>query len=492
MKIEIKKILCSAVALLGTLCVLAPKDLAAQSDRNIVIMIDLSGSISGPILEQERNAARTLLNYFINDPQRPKVAIGTFYEAYNETINASDFARIISNGLVADYGNEAAGTGLFGVLNNMVKKPGPGYTDLGQAITVAQNLLTAAPKPSTNYIVLITDGMATKPGPQADGCPCGCPESYAVAKNVANSAHSAGTIIFPVYFSSIDSATSPDFCLPEHYQYAAEILKNDVANQPQFFFEGGGALTGLFGKVACAISCDDSDPCTQDSCNDANGQCVHTPDTNDADSDGVVNCKDLCQGADSQLGTNCNEATPIGGCTKVGTFTCGPQGSLFCASAVPLDPMACFGCVQNRVTEARNATLSAFTGNIMSVRSFALRLKKLAKKNKKVKKLAMEAISKLSLLENEVAAQLVGIPEVVSECQDTTSCRIMSTATTSAGLQIVASTLRDHSTALIKASKKFKKLFNKKDKAQVKAMPSLYDASLSSLNNLPKRFDLCS
>ena len=49
-----------------------------SAEANIVVMLDLTGSIERADLEKEKAAAKELLDYFQSANPRPRVAIGTF------------------------------------------------------------------------------------------------------------------------------------------------------------------------------------------------------------------------------------------------------------------------------------------------------------------------------------------------------------------------------------------------------------------------------
>jgi len=248
---------------------LAPRTVMAQelcgqtTDADIVIMIDLTGSISNSALGLERNAAKILLDVFAPANPRPRVAIGTFngpcdQPSQGDCASLIDNARLLSD-LTDDYG--APGSGLFATIDGISRGPNSGQTDLSAAIDVAQGVLDGA-SGQGRHIILISDGTPTIPNPDP-GCElvqgsgpndfhvCECTAADNAALAAKDNAEAAGTQIFAIHFDDGSGFTCPG------EPVGGTSFMRELATTASTFFEGTDDLSGVFDLIAADIICDD-------------------------------------------------------------------------------------------------------------------------------------------------------------------------------------------------------------------------------------------
>jgi len=285
-------------------CAYVPPLCGTSANADVVIMIDRTGSLSASEMTQQKNAAKTLLNFFSFATIKPKVAIGTF------NVQLVPDARIeLYGNLTTTYGHDNPGdTGLYEVINN-IPSTGSGSTDLSAGISVAQAELSAHAQSSNRYIVLISDGIANEPDGANPGSCSDHNPGYA-ANVAASNAEAAGTKIIAVHFGD-DGICNPGV--------GAAFLQGIIATAPATYYEGNGNLSGIFFLISEALVCDDGHACTQDIC--FYGQCVSTPIGGDSDNDGVSDCLDQCPGGDDNL---------LGQACSVGSGSCSGSGVKIC------------------------------------------------------------------------------------------------------------------------------------------------------------------
>ncbi len=258
------------------------------TEADIVMMIDLTGSISNGALTLEKSGAKTLLDFFAGADPKPRVAIGTFNGPCSKPnqggcLDADDRARILS-GLTDDYGIDGnPGSNLFATINDIEKGPNSGQTDLSAAINAAQSAL-AAGAAAPGYIILVSDGTPTIPNPD-DACPqvrgpndfhvCDCPAADAAAIDAKLVAEAAGTQIFTIHFDDGSGFTCPG----EPAGGIAFMLA--LASTPAMFFEGTEDLSGVIDQIAADITCDDdvvfcngAEACIADECQSSGDPCA--------------------------------------------------------------------------------------------------------------------------------------------------------------------------------------------------------------------------
>jgi hypothetical protein len=298
---------------------------ALSQTSNVVIMLDLTGSTSLSDLESAKEATRNLLNTFENLSPKPRVALGSFNNQAG--VDPSKAARILTGAsLTESYGTSAPASGLYQTLNSL---PNPvGYTDIAAALRVAQTELELNATSGARYIVLVTDGTANRPGGNSyGGCgACGCENADASAKTAATEIRNKGTRILVIHYAGTSNIVE---CEGEPKK-GLDFLKFELLSNQSDLFESSQALTPIFGKIACAVGCSDDDPCTIDSCDEVSGVCSFTPNTNDTDQDGILDCSDSCRGNNALLGTSCS--VPQGSCSIAGTYECGATGEVICAT----------------------------------------------------------------------------------------------------------------------------------------------------------------
>ena len=281
-----------------------------SADADIVIMIDRTGSISSSEMAQEKNAAKTLLQFFDGALVQPRVSIGTF------NVQSGPDARILAS-LTDLYGQDNPGnTGLFQTINEVVPSSGSGNTDISAAITVAQAELAAnAQSVDNRFIIIISDGITNEPD-ASDPSSCSAGNPGAAASDAADAAELAGTKIFAIHFGDDSPCASGT---------GVTFLQNIIATAPTMYYEGNSDLSGVFTEISEAIVCDDGNTCTRDSCD--NNICVWTPIGDDSDGDGVADCLDQCPGGDDTLlGDECSSG--VGACQNSGVKICQCLNSL--------------------------------------------------------------------------------------------------------------------------------------------------------------------
>ena len=388
---------------------------AELNSANVVIMVDLTGSTSDQDLERERAAARNLLQTFQQLSAPPRVAIGSFNVPDPTAVGPTNSARIVDGGaLTSSYGDLATATGLYGVINRL---PAPdGFTDISAAITAAQLHLESQGGTGARFILLISDGTSNRPGSDVySSCePCGCPNAQAAFEKAAEDAKAKGTTIFAVHFEG----SRVNIVCPNEPAAGLAIMKDKIASSTATFFQGTQDLSGVFSQVSCSVKCDDSDPCTVDSCNATSGACEHAPATSDRDSDGILDCRDSCRGNDALLGTAC---TPTGGCSTVGQYVCGGDGAVTCVDR-SANTAACYNCTKKSVTTslariklARKTALNAFTQAVKDLGT----LKRGNKASQQYAKLALKQVQRRYRNASSVVAR---IPVTYLQCADTVRC----------------------------------------------------------------------
>jgi hypothetical protein len=293
-------------------------------------MIDRTGSINSTEMAHEKNAAKTLLNFFDGAITPPRVSIGTF------NVQSGPDARILAS-LTDIYGQDNPGnTGLFQTINEVVPSSGSGNTDISAAITVAQAELAAnAQSLDKRFIIIISDGITNEPD-ASDPSSCSAGNPGAAAAAAADAAELAGTKIFAIHFGD-DSPCAAGT--------GVTFLQNIIATAPTMYYEGNSDLSGVFTEISEAIVCDDGNTCTRDTCE--SNICVWTPIGDDTDGDGVADCLDQCPGGDdTQLGDSCSAG--VGACQNTGSKVCQCLNSLtpngttcqIVCNAQPGDPTA--------------------------------------------------------------------------------------------------------------------------------------------------------
>ena len=361
---------CSFVAALLVSLLFALLSAAAQSPvAKIVIMMDLTGSTSPSDLEIEKNAARSLLNTFSSAPEssRPYVAIGSF--------RVTDFgpAMIIPGAeLTNAYGSPTPASGLYQVIDSIVEIGG--YTDLAAAINVAQGHLNASSVVGPSYIVFISDGTPNRPGaPEYTNCDeCGCQVAYAATNAAATAAEQLGTKIFGIHYAGNGVAICNGPGLEREPLKGMAFMREEIATNPAYYYQGNGDLSGVFSQVSCAISCDDNNPCTRDSCNETTGACEYSELLGDIDGDNVVDCQDRCIGNDALLGTACSLTNhPNPSCHRLGSYACSSQGSVACIGSGVVPSLECFGCATSSVLSVHTEIRTLVTAQEAAVQKLA-------------------------------------------------------------------------------------------------------------------------
>jgi von Willebrand factor type A domain/Dictyostelium (slime mold) repeat len=302
----------------------------------VLIMLDMSGSISDSDLAKEKAAVKGFLDFFVNQPSRPAVGIGSFNLPDGQS---SIQASRILEGLTTEYGSSSTPSGLYAVLDGISPSSLGGWTDISSALDSAKNSLLANGKPSAKkFIVLVSDGIPNRPGTDYEACKvCGCDNAYRAAEVLAQDLRSQNINLITIHYQGNGS----EVLCPDEPAQGSSFMSRELAFIPHSAYQGDTELTKLFERVACNIKCDDGDPCTLDSCDSLSGQCIATPDLSDLDSDGKRDCQDQCFGDESLIGNSCSQ--DFAGCQISGTFDCQNSRSLRCNMSSS-DIVACLTC----------------------------------------------------------------------------------------------------------------------------------------------------
>lgn len=481
---EVKGKLARVMTLLFSVCCMASMVMAQAPD--VVVMIDLTGSTSKADLEKEKEAARRMLESFKSITPRPRVAIGSFNVTVEKATSAADAARIQSGaGLTADYGDRVANTGLFKALNDL---PNPdGYTDISAAINVAQAHLESNPGTGQRFIVLISDGTPNRPGQTAyySCAPCGCNNAYKAAQVAATDAQNKGTVIYGVHYEGNAFNTT----CPNEPAAGLAFIKDSIVSSSDTFYASVGDLAGMFTRISCAVRCDDKDPCTVDSCSTATGQCQYVPSIADSDSDGVLDCKDVCRGNDASLGSFCNNTSTS--CSSAGYFGCNQAGLVECL----VDPKAvaqCTGCTQVDVS----ASITAINAGRRVAQKGARGAIKKYKKALKARGLSLGQKDKaieanVKKLFTSGQAVVDSLPPSFAQCQNTVLC---SSVFNDSRYDQLKTEVNYYSKITKSFQGKLKKLVGsaaKSDKQTLGKVKEATGAVVSGVNALPHQYSIC-
>ena len=226
-------------------------------DSDIVVMIDVSGSIEDDVLGNVMDGVRALLASFASNNPRPRVAIGVF-SGVGQILDGANLSN--------DYA--IAGSGPLYTALASLSRINPSGTVVSAGLAAAQAELDAHGVASTqDYIILITDG-------------CTDTDDIDAAIQVRNAAVAKGTEFFAIHVG--------EFC-PE-----SVFLQDQIASGAGYYYEGSTELSGVAAKISGQVwFCYDGNPCTKDWC-DADGNCVHAVLDGASCDDGL-----FCNGTDT-------------------------------------------------------------------------------------------------------------------------------------------------------------------------------------------------
>ena len=324
-----------------------PQVCGPAAAKDIVIMLDLSGSQSAATIAQQKAAGLVFINAFASYAVKPNIAVASF----NSSCNCSNAAGSIDPcdgeegaSAVDCYNNPsliearvdaplsrnytlasqklAVGSGIVG---QGPDGRGKGGSNLKRAIEVVQAHLAAAGNSAyANNLVLLSDGQTNLPGyylvPLAQCDNCACPIAQVPpASQAAQTARSAGTTIFTAF-------SSPAPC-----GNGASFLQNQIASNPSYHFSAPSSISLIMPLLTDQLTCNDGLSCTVDSC--VSGVCQFV--SGDSDGDGVNNCNDQCVGNNSLIGNPCDGADSDN-CAS-GIWQCPIGGSISCSDDAAVD-----------------------------------------------------------------------------------------------------------------------------------------------------------
>ena len=467
-----------SLAVFGIISVCSSTVIADTQAPHVVIMLDITGSTSLSDLAIERNAAKSIVEQFMATPLRPFVAIGSFNVAEENS------ARIVPGGeLTNDYGTSVPPTGLFAAIDGI--QTAGGMTDLSAAINLGRAQLDFAPPGASKYLVLISDGTPNRPGELTyENCnECGCPTAYGAASSAAASAEASGIRIFGIHYAGTGFTYCNQFGEPED---GMGFMRQEIATSESYFYQGNQNLTGIFGEVFCAISCDDGNACTVDTCDSQVGQCFHTPDLSDADSDSVVDCQDQCNGNDALLGAVCGEVSVIAECTRsLGAWTCNAEDNISCQGGEVLDPATCFGCQNIDNVPAVSDLSFAVQQQSNLALSLVKRLKKSGVAEKAIKRYSAKTRKDIESIVETTSTALGTLPAKYKTCAPLVSgvCQQLNQAP---ALDLVRRNANSTETLIKKVGRKLRQrgALTKKDKKALRARTVL----LEDIKEISSRF----
>lgn len=320
-----------------------------QEAADIVIMLDRTGSVSASERAVEAAAANTLINLLgtLNNGQR--VGIGRFGGA------SSSNAEIVQHLTTVTPANIAT---LQGVVNTALNSSSSG-TNVASAVNVAQAELVANATTGNPVIILISDGQANRPNGTA----------VSSAQTAATNAKNAGTRILTVAYDANGSSAT---------EVNGRTLLAQIASQPSdddsvgsvsdaeriaenqdgddfFIAPTSDAINTVFSQISNAITCNDNDPCTVDSCAEGNTcnyqriegcvACQSDENCNDNNPCTADSCSNnTCQHNNVENGTSCEDGNlctsgstcQSGSCQGGSEVTCSASDS--CHNAGTCDP----------------------------------------------------------------------------------------------------------------------------------------------------------
>ncbi|MBX7147729.1 VWA domain-containing protein [bacterium] len=329
-----------------------------ENAADIVLMLDRTGSISSTTRTKEAAAANAFIDAVTGTGTSHKISVGRFNDDTaddaNDPTDTTD-AAIYYSMSDASYSYTTLKTKVTAAMSSQ----GSG-TNLEDAIEVAAKELITNGTHTKKVIVLLSDGESNRRDSLAednsesddhldyDSDATDHEADYlGAAKDAAEEARAQGiTIIAIAYDNTIAGEKKYREVLADMTGNAAADDKtandHDVTEQERtdenkdgdnFYIALGSNddadLSTVFLAIAGAISCDDGNACTQDSC--VENQCIFTASPSgkdddgdnidnctdtcdnriDTDQDGVADCVDICQGFDDSVDTDGDE-TPDG------------------------------------------------------------------------------------------------------------------------------------------------------------------------------------
>lgn len=279
-----------------------------SAPRDVVFMIDITGSQTEATIEAQKAGIRAFLDQFQTAPVKPHVGIGTFNSICNcsnqpgsrdictgdeiecypsGSFNAARMVVNLSNNYSSHYNQLASGSGILG---QGPEGNGKGGSNIKRALEVANTHLGSHGHPSrANYVVLVSDGKPNFPGyylyplyhSSATYCSnCDCPPARTDAAAAAQAVRTSGTDIFTGFVSTACN-------LNECCQYGCapacnngqSFLSGQISNGSGYSIVGPQNLYLIAQIISDVIGCNDGRSCTVDSCNTSTGFCqfVETP-----------------------------------------------------------------------------------------------------------------------------------------------------------------------------------------------------------------------
>jgi len=435
----------------------ATDNCGTSADSDIVIMIDRTGSITPSDLTNEKNAAAVLIDFFATSNPKPRIAIGTFNGTTDGGVGYPGPARIHQH-LTTNYGSKSPLSGLYLTLNNIMDSSG--RTNLSAAIADASSefsTMTTRPR----YIILISDGIANRPPDDLSCGTCGCATAFNLAdQNASSSETTFGTKIFAIHYGTgagCPSLPANDALNPVRF------LRDDIATQTSYYFEGNQNLMGVFNQIAQNIACPATPTPSATPTPIALPTITPTATPTSAPHTPSVDCKGVANG-------------------NAALDRCG-----VCAG----DGTSCLGCESVDILQVQFALDQSALKQKKLVGSTANLLLHLSKGKKGIVRTARAAISEANILYTQSWTATWSSPQVLNLCSNTIFC---ATSDNSAQIDI----FKRNSAAFLQLTTKLANLLShasanyvKKAGSVLKTALRLHSANLANAAKIPVQISVC-
>lgn len=209
-----------------------------QTNNDIILVLDCSGSMAGNKLTSLKEAAKSFIEKLsIGD----KVAIVPFYE---DLRGNRDYVEITT---------ENQKSSLYNTINAM---KADGGTNQSVALNQAYSYLSKNTPKTTHKqsVILFTDGVPDIGGgffgnKYAENCMGIVRQSNTAANNIKK----AGATIYTVAYDMAGTDSSEKWYYPNNSKTPQEWLKQDIASSEECAYEASSDLNGIFNQLSSAI-----------------------------------------------------------------------------------------------------------------------------------------------------------------------------------------------------------------------------------------------